>query len=41
MANNLWSARDIAMKLGVGVPNRIIVKFAKLQAFTICMKKVI
>ena len=41
MANNLWSTRDIAMKLGMTVLNRIIVKLTKLQAFTFCMKKVI
>ena len=29
------------MKLGMKVQNRIIVKLAKLQAFIICMKKVI
>ena len=32
---------DIAMKLGMVVLNRIIVKLTKLQAFTFCMKKVI
>ena len=41
MANNLSSTRDTAMKLGLKVLNRIIVKLAKLQAFIFCMKKVI
>ena len=31
--------RDIAMKLGMRVLNRIILKLAKLQAFIFCMKK--
>ena len=39
MANNLRSTRDIAMKLGMVVLNRIIVKLTKLQVFTFCMKK--
>ena len=41
MANNLWSARDIAMKLGMKVVNRTVVKLDKLQALIFCMKKVI
>ena len=39
MANNLWSTRDIAMKLGLKVLNRIIIKLAKLQAFIFRIKK--
>ena len=40
-ANIKCGTRDIAMKLGITVLNRIIIKLTKLQAFTFFMKKVI